>query len=225
MVFNNIKRNSKKVAVTLLIALTLITSMGVEVFAGDITPYGVNVSGYVAGTDYLSNMISCMNDGSKFALIVGSIFEKQRNLKIEMENLNYDKTNIFTSTDANTVRSNYNLLVQKTLAAKEAAQQQNNSQQKVSLGKYKLTFYCSCSKCCGKTDGITASGAIAKEGRTIAAPSNIPLGTKIYIEGWGTYIVEDRGGSINGNKIDIYVSSHSKALQCGVKYANVYIVK
>ena len=70
--------------------------------------------------------------------------------------------------------------------------------------------YCACVKCCGKTNGITASGTKATAGRTIAAPKNYPFGTKIEIAGMGTYVVEDRGGAITGNKIDIYFGSSMK---------------
>lgn len=89
------------------------------------------------------------------------------------------------------------------------------------LGKYKLTYYCSCSKCCGKSDGITASGKKAQEGITVASNS-IPLGTKISIDGH-IYTVQDRGGMAS-NVIDIFVSSHQKALNLGVKY-NIPVYK
>ena len=88
---------------------------------------------------------------------------------------------------------------------------------------YKITAYCSCSKCCGKSTGRTASGTKATAGRTVAAPSKFAFGTKLNIGGH-IYTVEDRGGAINGNKIDIYVSSHSQALQWGVKYLPVSVV-
>jgi 3D (Asp-Asp-Asp) domain-containing protein len=91
-----------------------------------------------------------------------------------------------------------------------------------SLGKFKITAYCSCSKCCGKSDGITASGAKATAGRTIAAPSTFKFGTKLIINGH-EYTVEDRGGAIKGNRIDIYFDSHQEALNFGVKYIEVFI--
>lgn len=91
------------------------------------------------------------------------------------------------------------------------------------LGKYKLTYYCSCVKCCGKSDGITASGKKVQEGLTVACNS-LPLGTKISIEGH-IYEVQDRGG-MKSNVIDIYVNSHQKALNLGVKRnVDVYKVK
>lgn len=91
-----------------------------------------------------------------------------------------------------------------------------------SLGKFKITAYCSCSKCCGKSDGITASGTKATAGRTIAAPSNFKFGTKLIINGH-EYTVEDRGGAIKGNRIDIYFDSHQEALDFGVQYIEVFI--
>ena len=105
----------------------------------------------------------------------------------------------------------------------EAAAAANKSSNSSYLGKYKLTYYCSCSKCCGKSDGITASGKKAQEGITVASNS-LPLGTKISINGH-IYTVQDRGGMAS-NVIDIFVSSHQKALNLGVKYnVPVYKVK
>ena len=89
----------------------------------------------------------------------------------------------------------------------------------------KVTAYCSCSKCCGKyANGITAVGTRAKAGRTVAAPKGYSFGTKLLING-KTYIVEDRGGAIKGNRLDMYVNSHSEALRWGVKYLPVKVIK
>lgn len=88
---------------------------------------------------------------------------------------------------------------------------------------YKITAYCSCAKCCGKTNGVTAMGTKATAGRTVAASSKYAFGTKLNINGH-TYTVEDRGGAINGNKIDIYVNSHAEALAWGVRYLPVSVV-
>lgn len=68
---------------------------------------------------------------------------------------------------------------------------------------------------CGKSDGITASGVKVQEKRTIACPKNFPFGTKLEIENMGTYVCEDRGGAIKGNKIDIYVETKTEAFQFG----------
>ena len=94
-----------------------------------------------------------------------------------------------------------------------------------SLGNYKLTFYCPCAVCNGAADAKTASGTTPTEGRTIAVDSSvIPLGSRGYIEGYGVFIAEDTGGAIKNNKIDVLVSSHSRAYDLGVKYANIYLL-
>ena len=93
------------------------------------------------------------------------------------------------------------------------------------VGTFKVTAYCSCSACCGNSNGITASGTKATAGRTIAADtSKFPLGTELTFNGH-TYVVEDTGGAISGNRIDLYMSSHQEALNWGVRYCDVYIEK
>ncbi len=94
------------------------------------------------------------------------------------------------------------------------------------LGKFKLTAYCTCEKCCGKwADGITATGAKATPGRTIAVdPKVIPLGSKVFINGF-EYTAEDTGGAIKGNRIDILFPTHQEALNFGVQYTEVAIIK
>lgn len=98
------------------------------------------------------------------------------------------------------------------------------------LGEFRLTAYCACRKCCGKDPGdfgygVTASGAVVEAGRTIAVDSSvIPLGSEIVIDGH-TYIAEDTGSAIKGNRIDIYFDTHQEALNFGVQYADVYIIK
>ncbi len=92
-----------------------------------------------------------------------------------------------------------------------------------SSGRYKVTAYCACVRCCGKTNGITASGTKATANRTIAAPSSFAFGTKVIINGQ-TYTVEDRGGAIQGNRIDVYMNSHSEALAWGVRYLDVQVL-
>ena len=87
---------------------------------------------------------------------------------------------------------------------------------------WKLTAYCSCVQCCGKSDGITASGyhlTSSDHLKICAAPKNIPFHTVIHITGgWnGIVKVEDRGGAIKGKRLDIYCRTHQEALQFGVK--------
>ena len=85
-----------------------------------------------------------------------------------------------------------------------------------------VTAYCSCAKCCGKwaynrPNGIvyTSSGAVAKEGVTVAVdPRVIPIGARVIIDGH-TYIAQDTG--VSGAWIDIYCESHQTALNVGMQ--------
>lgn len=100
----------------------------------------------------------------------------------------------------------------------------------VFLGEYTLTAYCSCTRCCGKDDGITATGTQAAEGRTIAVdPCVIPYGTHVLlIFPDGTqreYIAEDCGSGVNGNHIDVFFSDHETARIFGVQSAMAYLTK
>lgn len=94
---------------------------------------------------------------------------------------------------------------------------------------FNTSAYCSCEKCCGKTSGVTSSGATPTTWSTIATGKAYPIGTIIYIPalkdkpngGW--FIVEDRGGSITNNKIDIYMGTHTQAIQYGRKSLECYV--
>lgn len=100
----------------------------------------------------------------------------------------------------------------------------------VNLGEFKLTAYCSCSKCCGKwasnrPDGqvIGSTGEVLSAGYSIAVdPDVIPYGTEVIINGH-TYKAMDCGGSIKGNRIDVYFNSHSDALEFGVQTADLFL--
>ena len=95
----------------------------------------------------------------------------------------------------------------------------------VSLGTFKLTAYCNCEICCGVwAGGATASGVMPVANHTIAVDTDvIPFGTKLIING-NTYVAEDTGSAIIGNRIDVYFDSHSDALDFGVQYAEVFMV-
>ena len=94
------------------------------------------------------------------------------------------------------------------------------------LGSFRLSFYCTCEKCCGAyATGQTKSGTTVTEGRTIAVdPKVIPLGSRVYIDGYGVFIAEDIGSAIKENKIDIAVGNHEQALKLGIDEATVYLV-
>lgn len=90
------------------------------------------------------------------------------------------------------------------------------------IGTFETTGYCPCARCCGKTNGITASGTLATANHTIAADTSVlPFGTQVVINGQ-VYTVEDRGGAIRGGRIDIFFASHQEALNYGRRRVDVY---
>lgn len=92
-----------------------------------------------------------------------------------------------------------------------------------------VTHYDCCVQCCGKDNGITASGRKATPGVTVAVdPNVIPLGSDVLVDyGDGEihyYRADDTGGSVKGNHIDLCVATHEEALQMGRRTATVYWV-
>lgn len=85
-----------------------------------------------------------------------------------------------------------------------------------SVGTYELTAYT-------WTGNPCANGNYPTSGRTVAC-NNLPLGTRIRIDGHGEYVVEDRGGMGNG-VVDIYMDSYDSCIQFGRRKAEVYIVE
>jgi 3D (Asp-Asp-Asp) domain-containing protein len=90
----------------------------------------------------------------------------------------------------------------------------------------KVTAYCSCPICCGKSDGITFSGTPARANHTIAVdPAIIPLGSEIYLEGLGIFTAEDIGEAIKGCRVDLFMDEHHQALLFGVKYIKAHLIR
>ena len=79
---------------------------------------------------------------------------------------------------------------------------------------------------CGKKPGEarTATGAIAQRGVIAVDPSFIPLGTRVYVEGYGYAVAADTGGAIKGNIIDLCMDTRAESLQWGRRNVTVYIL-
>ena len=74
--------------------------------------------------------------------------------------------------------------------------------------------------------GSTATGTKPVEGRTIAVdPDIIPLGSVVYIEGYGVRIAEDTGAYIKGDRMDLYVEDWDTAKEFGRKKLQVVILE
>lgn len=105
----------------------------------------------------------------------------------------------------------------------------------------RISFYCSCGICCDGYAAVkvetgqrrTASGYRLKPDGSdamhiAAAGPDIRFGTKIQIPNLGTVVVRDRGGAIQGNRLDIYTGhdpgAHQRAKEFGVIYEEVTII-
>ena len=94
----------------------------------------------------------------------------------------------------------------------------SNSVEVKLIDNFELTFYT-------HTGNRTASGVYPKAGRTVAVDKNvIPLGTMIYVEGYGLYVAEDTGGDIKGKRLDVFVDTKEEAIKLGRKTAKVYLL-
>ena len=110
------------------------------------------------------------------------------------------------------------------------------------------TAYCACKKCCGwkrkygcflgpavyaggprkgerKKVGITADGSKAKNGTIAADTRRYAFGTIMYVPGYGWGEVHDKGSAIKGNRLDLFFSSHKKALEWGRRTVKVRVYR
>ena len=93
------------------------------------------------------------------------------------------------------------------------------------IGDFFITGYDPwCSHCCGKAqpNAVTASGAVAQVGVTVAMNKKYPFGTQIYIEGYGVYTVQDRG--VKDGMVDIAAASHEACYELTGYNIPVYII-
>jgi 3D (Asp-Asp-Asp) domain-containing protein len=91
------------------------------------------------------------------------------------------------------------------------------------------TAYDSSFESCGKHEGdpyygITASGMKVKPGIVAVDPRVIPLGTWLYVEGYGEALAADTGGAIKGNKIDLFYESPKTVKNFGRRKVKVYVL-
>ena len=88
--------------------------------------------------------------------------------------------------------------------------------------KAKVTAYTPYDAGC---NGITATGTTAKKGVIAVDPNVIPLGTRVYIPGYGVAVAQDTGGAIKGNRVDVCYMSKNEAFSWGVRNIPVYILQ
>jgi len=70
----------------------------------------------------------------------------------------------------------------------------------------------------------TYGGNLVRKGLVAVDPTVIPLGTRLFIPGYGHAVADDVGGAIKGNRIDIAFASHNEAMDFGRQQVTVYIL-
>jgi 3D (Asp-Asp-Asp) domain-containing protein len=79
---------------------------------------------------------------------------------------------------------------------------------------------------CGpRSNGYTATGMKAGYGVVAVDPKCIPLGTRLYIEGYGFAVAGDVGRAIKGHRIDLGFDTYSSAMRFGRKHVSVHILQ
>jgi 3D (Asp-Asp-Asp) domain-containing protein len=75
------------------------------------------------------------------------------------------------------------------------------------------------------TGNRTATGTWPSRGTVAVDPEVIPLGTNLYIEGYGEAVAEDTGGAIKGQIIDLHMESEDECLQWGRRQVEVRVIE
>lgn len=76
----------------------------------------------------------------------------------------------------------------------------------------------------GKWNNLTYMGGTVRKGVAAVDPSVIPMGSRLWIEGYGEAIAEDQGSAIKGNRIDLAFDDRQQALDYGIQPTKVYVL-
>ncbi|WP_085992657.1 LysM peptidoglycan-binding domain-containing protein [Oceanobacillus senegalensis] len=126
------------------------------------------------------------------------------------------------------VKSSTEVVESKSHSKQQTSTTESNAQEKVN-GKTLTVEATAYTAYCAGCSGITATGVNLKENpnaKVIAVdPNVIPLGSKVYVEGYGEAIAADTGGAINGNKIDVHVPTKDEAYNWGRRTVEVTVIE
>ncbi|WP_324729510.1 LysM peptidoglycan-binding domain-containing protein [Lysinibacillus fusiformis] len=115
-----------------------------------------------------------------------------------------------------------------TTVSKENAPEANSSSTNKTVSKEIIVEASAYTASCEGCSGITATGMNLKtnpSAKVISVdPAVIPLGSKVYVEGYGEAIAGDTGGAIKGKRIDVFFPSQQDAINFGVKKLKVTIL-
>ena len=94
--------------------------------------------------------------------------------------------------------------------------------------KFERTLYVEATAYSSQDSGLgkfTARGNPVGRGIISVDPNVIPLGTRVYIPGYGEAIADDIGGAIKGNVIDIAFDTYEEAIAFGRQHIEIYIIE
>lgn len=77
----------------------------------------------------------------------------------------------------------------------------------------------------GKWNDKTYMGGTVAKGVVAVDPAVIPMGTKLWVEGYGYAVAEDQGSAIKGNRIDLAFNTRQEALNYGIKKIRVFVLE
>ncbi|MGD6803769.1 3D domain-containing protein [Rossellomorea aquimaris] len=110
--------------------------------------------------------------------------------------------------------------------ARSEKAQETNKDSVIKEVEVKATAYTAyCDGCIGITKTGVDLRANPDEKVIAVDPAVIPLGSKVYVEGFGYATAEDTGSAIKGNRIDIFIPSREEALEYGVKGITVQVIE
>lgn len=138
------------------------------------------------------------------------------------QELNVHQTNVTTEEEV-AVEETSNQAEEST-----EVEQNNTSEKEAAEGETMTVTATAYTAKCEGCSGVTATGIDlnANPNKKVVAvdPDVIPLGTEVYVEGYGNAIAGDTGGAIKGNKIDIHVPTKNEANSWGVRTVDITIL-
>ncbi|WP_085508609.1 LysM peptidoglycan-binding and 3D domain-containing protein [Thalassobacillus devorans] len=142
----------------------------------------------------------------------------QLSLKGAVEQTSTSNTEEQSSTEAEQTSTNEDATEQSS------SEQASQSMEGQTINVSATAYTANCTGCSGVTyTGIDLNANPDK--KVIAVdPNVIPLGSEVYVEGYGRAVAGDIGGAIKGNKIDIFMPDRSDALEFGVQNVEVTIL-